>query len=41
MNDAGIFWVLCFSSAQINNVLLVWDFLGYAKNVGIFWIDKF
>ena len=40
----GCFGVLYFSSAQINNniylkysLLLVWDFLGYAKNVGIFW----
>ena len=34
----GYFWVMYFLSAQINNneILLVWDFLGYAKNVGNF-----
>ena len=41
----GFFWVLYFSSAQINNnkhnLLLVWDFFGYANNVGIFLGDKF
>ena len=40
--NRDFFWVLQFSSAQINNNIiaiyckLVWDFFGYAKNVGIF-----
>ena len=43
LKDAGIFLVLKFSSAQINNnishkrnLLLVWDLLGMLKKVGTF-----
>ena len=41
----GFFWALYLSSAQINNIMCnllhIWDFFEYAKNVGNILVDKF